>query len=59
MTERTYAVELTEREAKGLRVALIFGDPGLEGQPDPVLESAKAKLKSVEERHYLSTESSA
>lgn len=39
---------LTSDECKRIRLALAFGDPGLEGQSDPKLEVAKVKLRAIE-----------
>lgn len=39
---------LTPDECKRIRLALAFGDPGLEGQSDPKLEVAKSKLRAIE-----------
>lgn len=45
--------QLTPHEAKCVRIALAFGDPGLEGQPDDDLERAKVKLRAIESRGGL------
>lgn len=43
---------LTPEEAKAIRVALIFGDPAMEGEPHDTLEAAKAKLRAMEASRY-------
>lgn len=41
--------QITADEAKRIRLAMIFGDPAVEGQADPALEVAKAKLSKIEQ----------
>lgn len=40
--------KITADEAMRIRLGLAFGDPGLEGKPDPELERAKVKLRLIE-----------
>ena len=57
MPEPLGRFDLTAQECKALRVALIIGDPAMQGSSDDTLESAKHKLRVIEGRTVGAEES--